>query len=219
MSKQIGMLDPVIRTLVGVPRDHLGVVADMCNKLKDDGEKWQRILSNVLKDQTLLIPLGVVGVVKVPAQERFSVREYFVSKRKIEQGDPKIIHLWEPFERRFYGLKEDSCAEEEFNVYDLTQTSANLPIIAEIGYLEPSRLSQVFSFLKVQADGCEGPLLVDGSGNIFYVQDTFGYLWGMYLRWWKTKNGWAVEIQPYTKGYACHKGRRVFTPKEVKLNF
>ncbi len=68
---------------------------------------------------------------------------------------------------------------------------------------------QMFALLQKQGRGEEGPLLLDGLSNIFYLRDTKGVLRSVHLMW--SSDGWLLYVYQTERPHRWSDGYRVFS--------
>ena len=137
--------------------------------------------------------LALVRTIAVPALPRFVARDHF----KVDTSDSAKVKIWvlgSNFQNHFLGKIEGPADPAELTVHTLTEASRDDRILAELGDLAETTLSQFFSLLSLQGNGeSEGVLLVNWYANITYVRDDEGTLWAVYAYWFSHEGGWFVD--------------------------
>lgn len=133
--------------------------------------------------------LALVAVVKIPAQPRFVASEEFVVNTS-DKAEVKIAFIWDGF-KPFLKKVEEPTEEMELRVSSLTKDSLDEPILAELNNKARVSLSQFYAMLKKQGRGQkDGPLLVNGYANIFYIEGEASLVVRAY--WDAEVGGWGV---------------------------
>ncbi len=159
---------------------------------KVGGEKVARgILDGTLKFQIEKPPvpplLDIIGTHLVPATTSpFVAKEKFTLKK--DGGICSYLHP--DFSSWFLGKTEDAKGETTLRSATLTKDSLDKAILAELGTLAETTLTEMFAMMEAQADGTEGDLLTNGYANIFYVKDVNNVLRAVSASW--SGGGWGV---------------------------
>jgi hypothetical protein len=213
MSKDI--LGSLVRVLVTVPEDRLGLVQDLANKLAgSDGDRWARqgglflrkepcwvigqiaqtpaIPVHPFKSELLLKPVGTITI--AAASERFVAKDRFVVNTE-DDTRVKISNIGNNFTKWFLsgdGKTEDPIAEQTMRYDKLCQISVDMPTVAELGGEEKSEttLTETFFLMGKQWNGGSGALLNNGLANIFRIRDQNGVLRAVFVGWYG--GGWVV---------------------------
>ncbi len=131
--------------------------------------------------------LKLLRTVSVPACRKFSARSTF--------GAPKpAIKLWylgDNFKKNFLPKVEKNIPATELTVSELTMTSVDGPILAELGSKAETSLFHFWYLLSQQPNGEPGVLLTNGYTNIFYIKDVNDTRWAVRADWY-TVHGWRV---------------------------
>lgn len=129
-----------------------------------------------------------------------ATKESFVAAEKLvvnteQDAKVKISRLWRDFETHFLGKVEPAFGGSELKVHKLLGKTLDKPIIDYLGGEEKAEttLTEMFSLMKVQGHGQEGPLLTNGWTNIFYIRDVNGVLWAVDCRW--DGGGWDCDVR------------------------
>ena len=124
-------------------------------------------------DSLLLVPGGTAAVpaLKVP----FVVRVRFVVNTG-RRAEAKISEIWGQFDPWFSDRVEPPFPGSALRYADLSRDSKDGPIITELGGPLKARttLYEMFRLMAAQRNGPKGkagPLLTNGSANVFYVED------------------------------------------------
>jgi len=185
MSKD--MLGTIVRKLVTLPAEVLGIVFDFLEKLADPewvtaSKKFLRKEEAWLKDEELSATIKFNKLLKCVASMAVpEMTEKFVTNWNF-QDDPAIarfrMRVSPNFYDRFGGTAVPPCAARKMNICKLVKCSKDRPIIDELGG-ESSvevNLAQVFWMISQQPDRMYGKLCTNGNMNIFYVRNNEGTL-------------------------------------------
>lgn len=155
----------------------------------------------------LLTPAGTAhadGADEFDASERFY---------KGEVDDVTIGYVNYNFRRYFQVKTERNVESVGLMAYDLDELVQNPKTLTGLSDKATSKtcLAHLWSLLKNQGDGNDdGPLLVNGDGNIFYISDAEGTLWAVRARWGSSYLGWNIRACSLKHLYEWFTGRRVF---------
>lgn len=221
MSKN-DMLAPIVRALVCVPQERLGIIFDTINKIGGaDGELWRKRFAEALREgvkQTTKNILEFIGTTVIPA-----TTAQFVAKGKFvrntgHKAKVKISYLGDNFTEWFLSgdsKTEDPISEQTLCSAKLKKSSVDAPIIAELGgeAKAETALTEVFSLMEKQPNGENGALLTNGYANIFYVRDQHGVLRAVRVGW--DDGGWDVRAGSVEIPDMWHDGSRVFSRNSV----
>jgi len=155
--------------------------------------------------------LEFVGLVTVPATTlKFVASEKFVINTN-KDAPVKISGLGENFKTQFLDKVEEPLTEQELWYHRLKQSSADGPIITELGGEAnvETTLSEMFSLMKAQGKGQAGVLLNNGYANIFYIKDVAGVLCAVYVYW--NDRGWDIDANSVEYPYGWLVGSHVFS--------
>lgn len=150
--------------------------------------------------------LEFINTVTIPARaERFVASEQFVLNygSKAEPG-VLIAYLGDNLKSWFSGKTEGPTAETKLRYSKVVKSSANGPILAELGDRAGTTLAQIWALMELQPNGEDGILLTNGWGNIFYMDDR-----AVHVFWYG--GGWLVRAAPVTGPSWWLDGRRVFS--------
>ncbi len=152
--------------------------------------------------------LALVGSVVLPPTKRFVASEKF-TKEKANVG-----WMGDNFKSWFLDKIEEAAPETNLSYRMLTKASLDDPIISELGGEEKcdTTLANIFTLIERQktASG-DGPLLVNGYANIFYVRDKDGKLRVVSAYWYAVYGYWYVNANPVDNPYGWNAGSRVFS--------
>lgn len=199
------MLGVVVRKLVTLQAEVLGVVCDLLEKLADP--EWVSATKRFLRkedpwtkvEEVKQILLKAITNVALPAIEMFKAKDHF---KVGEVRGVNIGWLGENFKQVFLNGKgkiEVEVPETTLRIHQLIKRSVDEQIIAELGgeKMAETTLAQVWQMFTKQGHGEAGDLRVDGYiANIFYVRDATGALWAVGCRWFSY--GWEVGAGPVT---------------------
>lgn len=197
MSQDI--LGSLVRALVTVPEDRLGLVQDLALKLAgSDGAEWKQQGKRFLRKEPtwenyrvpappqpeLLVEL-VNTVMLAATAEKFVAKDKFVADISPE-AKVKISGTGDNFNNWFLAGDsriEEPIGETELRYHKLLKASVDGPIITTLGGRElvTTGLTHMHSLMEKQPYGPQsgvGPLLTNGWWNIFYVPQTVTKLKG-----------------------------------------
>lgn len=135
--------------------------------------------------------LELVTTVAVPGTDRFVAEEHL--KANGSKAKLKIAFVWDAFASSCLPKVEESVPSGTLKVYKLTTGSVDAEIIERLGVTHESYLADLHAMLEAQPNGEEGPLLTNGSANIFYLRAKDGSLWAVYAHWFVGREGWYVN--------------------------
>lgn len=232
MSKDI--LGSLVRVLVTVPEDRLGLVQDFANKLAgSDGDTWVQQgklffrkepcwtngpVAHAAEPEPTPSILELVSTVRVAATtSKFVAKDKFVVNTK-RNAPVKISAVWDNFTAWFLsgnGKTEDLITEQTLRYHKLRQASVDGPIIQELGgeAKAETTLTEMFSLMEKQKNGEDGVLLNNGYANIFYIRDQNGVLCAVFVLW--RGAGWYVRAGGVTRPFRWDAGYRVFSRNSV----
>jgi len=144
----------------------------------------------------------------VPAStEPILIRNYFKQNTVVQ-----FSTVFAEFKNRFFDKTEGSSAELAYRKYKLLCTSADAPIIAELGGAGKveGTFAAAFAFLQRQPKGQAGFLQTGGYANIFYVRDKKGELCALRVGW--AGDGWVVDAILVSDPLAWHGEHLIFCP-------
>lgn len=160
--------------------------------------------------------LKLIGTVVVPATTGI-----FVAKKKFvrdtsRKAKVRISYPGDNFKTWFLnddGKTEDSIIEQTLRYHKVWKSSADGPIIAELGGEESAEttLPLMFALMEKQGKGEDGVLLTNDYANIFYIKDNAGVLRTVRVNW--VPGGWDVDASSLSVERSCewHTGLRVFS--------
>lgn len=219
MSKD--MLGVCVRKLVRLPADEYGIVYDFLEKLSDPEwikaakeflrkeNSWGKARQAIKKETEALLEL--ITTVTVPAtNEKFVARDRF--KKDTNAATVKISSLGSNFLRWFGDKVEDLIPETVLSCYKLKRSSADCPILGELGGTEEAEttLSVIYALMQKQGHGQDGALLTNGDSNVFYVRDINGVIRAVYVCW--RGRGWSVSARKVGNPRRWYDGHLVFSP-------
>ena len=228
------MLGSVVRALVAMPRERLGLVRDVVHKLGDDeGGVWAKQIIACLKTkpvgedratktkptepsppELLLEPVGTIATSATTSN--FVVKEKFTVDTS-PGAKAKISGTGSNFDAWFGDKVEDPISKQTLRYRKLRQSSVDGPIITELGGEEKAEttLSEMFSLMAKQGNGEDGVLLNNGWGNIFYVRDNAGVLRPVRVNWFD--DGWSVFASSVEDPDGWSDGLQVFSRNLVSV--
>jgi len=166
--------------------------------------------------------LELVSTVVIPATiAKFVAKDKFVINTK-RNASVKISSLGDNFTGWFLSGDskiEDPISAQTFCCHKLRKSSANGPIIKELGGEAKAEaiLSEMFSLLEKQGHGEEGILLTNGWANIFYIRDLAGVLRVVFVRW--CDGDWFVSAYAVESPRVWGGGGRVFSRNSALKSF
>lgn len=198
------MLGRIVQKLARLPEEKLGPLFDLLEKLLGrDGDQWFVAFKLFLRKE---IPrpkiLKYITTVPVSGAKTFVVADHF--RVGINTG-VRIISLGDNFRSHFLGKTESGVASAKLKVYKFTESSPDAPIIAELDGHHEVALAHLWGLLKKQPNGETGPLLINGSANIFYICDAESILWAVVASW--GGSGWRVDadlVKDPDRWFASH---------------
>jgi hypothetical protein len=236
MSKDI--LGSLVRVLVTVPEDRLGLVIDITNKLAgQDGDEWEKEGKRFLRrqpcwrseihDPTLITPkskpellIDLIGTVTIAATaSKFIARDRFVVDTS-HHAEVKISAVWDNFTAWFLsgdGKIENPISKQTLRYGKLRKATVDGPIISStLGGEKKAEttLTEMFSLMEKQKNGEDGVLLNNGWANIFYIRDRNGVLRAVYVYW--IDDGWDVSARSVEYPARWNDGYQVFSRNSLK---
>jgi hypothetical protein len=156
----------------------------------------------------LLIPVGTATV--AATTNPFVVRDRIV-KNTSKNAPVKISYVGDYFKECFYGKTEEAFGGSTLNYRKLSRSSVDGPIIAELGgeARAETTLTEVYALMEAQKNGENGPLLINGYANIFYVRDAKGVLRTVYVH--LDVDGWDVDAHGVTYPSTLNDDYQVFS--------
>src|SRR3989344_934305 len=152
---------------------------------------------------------------------KFVAKDKFVINTK-RNASVKISSLGDNFTGWFLSGDskiEDPISAQTFCCHKLRKSSANGPIIKELGGEAKAEaiLSEMFSLLEKQGHREEGILLTNGWANIFYIRDLAGVLRVVFVRW--CDGDWFVSAYAVESPRVWGGGGRVFSRNSALKSF
>lgn len=137
----------------------------------------------------------------------FLVNNHF----KIQNGDenkPKIVSLSDDFQRNFLNKTEEIKSPSWLYSRELIRNANDDEIIKALPLPRyKTSLAQLYALLQKQSQGQPGYLTVDGTANIFFIENIHGKTQTVRVLWSK---GWLIDSLPLDCAYWL-KGRKVFS--------
>lgn len=180
----------------------------------DNRGEMKKILRTALSPFTktvraqLLIPVGLADVAAITVP--FVARDHFVLNTK-KNAPVKISYLGDNFKDWFLGKEDPLFAGSILKYEKLSRSSLDSTIVAELGGGDQAEvtLTEIFSLMKAQKNGEDGPLLTNGYANIFYVRESTGVLRTVFVYWYGY--GWHVRAFVVTDPRGWDVEGRVFS--------
>jgi len=150
---------------------------------------------------------GVATAVVPASTAQIVIRDCFKRNAGV-----KWSTIWAEFKNRFFDKTEDPIAEVSYRIYKLLHTSADGPIIAELGGESKAEatFTAAFALLKLQPRGEQGFLQTNGYANIFYVKDKNGTLCAVRIGW--ADDGWVIDAISVQDPLAWNGKHEIFCP-------
>jgi hypothetical protein len=166
-----------------------GPLIDLIDKLSgEEGSEWLSSLKLMLKKVSLSV-LRLITTVSVLGAKKFVAADAFGPNNP----DGIKFFLGENFKKNFLGKIEKNVEPAEIAVHRLEEGRRNPEIMAELG---PEKrvisLAHFYNLIKAQAQGQEGPLLVNDYANIACIEDDQGTIWAVGGDWRSCGHGWGV---------------------------
>jgi hypothetical protein len=124
-------------------------------------------------------------------------------------ADVRIAWLGANFSRRFVVKIEAEPGDVALQTYNLTQSSNDNEIIAELNDRQETKLGDVWCVLKRQPGGQSGTLRADVVPNLFFVRDSMGELCVVDVVWGGA--GWEIGASDVGGSRQWPNGSRVIT--------
>jgi len=168
---------------------NLGQIEAVVNKLGGmDGV--YRLLSG-----ELVIVDKAAKLLKFVAEIAVGGTEKFIAADAFGANNPAGIKffLGNNFKKHFLGKIENNVEPATIAVHQLERSSRDANIVAELGpEKRVIKLAHFYELIKAQANGQEGPLLVNGYANIAYIEDGSGSFWAVFAGWGSFSREWHV---------------------------
>lgn len=158
--------------------------------------------------------LELIKHVQLPAVKAFSAKRCFVT-RDTPEG-VKLGWISFSFQQVFLngvGHNEIDIPASELRVHRLRKRSKDETIIDALGGEEVAEtyLAHMWEMMKIQGQGQQGDLLVNGYANMFYIRATNGKLWTVRCRWIARYGNWCVGARPIALPCWWSIGSQVFS--------
>ncbi len=185
---------------------------DQKNWLKDNSnEKIFQIVINGINEElskSASVLSAVIDTIKLEIDQTvFVVSNHF----KVQDGDeniPKIVSLSADFHRNYLKKTEQIKSLSWLYTRQLTRNANDREIIEALPrHRSTTKLAQLYKLLQIQSQGSEGYLAVDGSANIFFIENVLGEVEAVRVLWF---NGWIIDSLPLDAAYWL-KARKVFS--------
>jgi hypothetical protein len=174
-----------------------GLFADLLNAnvAEINRDQFQKIVGKPLS------LLRYLGTTRCPATPLFTVADHFMVDN---QYGVKISYVNGNFKRVFYGIMEQDVPAAIIDIDGLIKDSLDPAILAELNNCAKTYLAYIWHLLSRQPNGENGPLLVNGSINVFYIGD-----WEVSVFW--SSDGWGVFADPVGNLGELDAGGRIFS--------
>ena len=167
-----------------------------------------------LRDELVVkaVELLLVTIVSVTGSEKFVATEAFGENNP----DGIRFHIWDDFRNNFLGKIEEKVPAADIAVHRLEKSSRDPAIMAELD-IDPKvkkgviKLAHFYKLIKAQANGEDGPLLVNGYANIAYVEDKKGSFWAVDALWFGADREWSVNAYSVGNPLGWGDGRQVIS--------
>lgn len=200
MKDKIGS---VVRALIAVPYEYLGILLDLAIKLGGkDGAFWYQRLVTVSKE------------VVESTGDMFNASEYFTTRSG--------LYVWVDFILKILPAYNSPILKRGIEGVDFVNLPRNMSdcvIIAE--YFSSGEevrkhaftLDQIADLIDAQNNGEDGALLNNGYANIFYVVGKNNILFAVGVRWSSGNSNWSIDAFDLVEAYHWDDGHRVFRNK------
>ncbi|GEM_PF-3743236 len=195
MSK--GMLDPVIRALVGVNQKYLPIFGDIANKMQDTevASLLHSRLAKALREKPpkekdtrphhFLKPVVSAVAAVFDPKSLTERKDIWLSPEFID----RILSVAEAFQPTD-DLPSPSC----FDVVEQANDSEIRPELPKDHVYGASEFCyQLSKMTEAQPNGVSGPLLNNGFANIFYVVGKGGGVFAVYVCWDDDHRQWSAD--------------------------
>lgn len=135
----------------------------------------------------------------------------FTATKEIFQKEANVGDFWSGFENNFLGKTEKGVLDINLVGHQLNRRSVDGPIMEELRDKKEVALWHLFSALKLQSQGQEGILLVNGWANIFYIRDKKGSFWAVGAGWDSGRRCWDLGAVPVASAGPWDADYRVFS--------
>lgn len=202
-----------IRKLLNEAFEESGLDRAMSQRVLGKGGDLKAGIKELIAKLAVTDLLELVATVALPAIGIFRTLDHF----KVDRGvEVPIGWIGDNFRCMFLsgdGKLETDVAEATLRVHRLVKSSADAPIIAELGGEEVAEttLAYMFELMKRQNRGQDGVLLTNGWANIFYIRDAKGVLWAVFCNWYSGYRYWYVEAVPVTDPNRWYDGYQVIS--------
>ncbi len=198
------MLGAVVKKLVTLPEEDLGVVSDLLEKFSNP--EWIKATKRMLrKEDPWPLLERLKTTIETPAVEEFRAIDHFRITPDKDRKTAEVVigYIGDNFRNAFLqgdGKIEENIPAGKLQINKLRRASVDGPIIAELGCeaLAETTLAEMFHAMKLQGRGQKGALLTNGCANIFYVRDTEGNLWAVCCYWDSAYEDWRVGAYSIT---------------------
>lgn len=186
------------------PNMDWGMMEAVVNKLGGmDGVK--RFLSDELVVKAAEL-LKFIRDVAVGAVAKFDAADAFGPNKP----DGIKFYLGDNFRKNFLGKIEEGVGAVTIRIHRLEKVSRDPEIMAELGVEKMViKLAHFYEMLKIQNQGQEGPLLVNGYTNIAYIEDEKGTIWAVGAYWRSSDREWDVRAHSVECPRGWDAGRQV----------
>ncbi len=144
--------------------------------------------------------------------QKFVARDAFGENN----ADSIKFYLWPDFQDNYLGKIEENVGSATVAVHQLEKPLRDDRIMAELGIdLKTKKgvikLAHFREMLKAQAQGQEGPLLVNGYANIVYIEDEKGVFWAVHADWSSSGREWGIDANSLGSPNEWHGGNQVLS--------
>ena len=189
-----------------------GLLVDTIEKLSgEDGTEWAEAFKQTLHK-------GVSGLLRKLTEVAVSGSKRFVARDAFGENNSDGIkfYLWDGFKNRFLGKVEKDVEPAVIAIHRLEKVLRDSEIMTELGIDIKTKkrvvnLAHFYEMIKAQAQGQEGPLLVNGYANVVYIEDENGSFWAVYAYWCVDYGGWDVDAYSVTSPNRWSQGDRVLS--------
>lgn len=202
MSKD--MLGIIVRKLVTLQAQVLGIVCDLLEKLSDP--EWVEATKRFLRkenpwpeiQETVSRLLVLVKEVEQSAIAEFSPKDKFrVTPEKDRKTADVIVGYVDPDLQVLLNSRglEPARDAEILRISRMVKAFKFAPVIEELGDKAATTFGRVWQMIEKQPHGEEGDLLVNGNANFFLIEGTDKVL---YCLWNPVDRYWHFRVYPFS---------------------
>jgi hypothetical protein len=148
----------------------------------------------------------------VEERPEFAAGAHFVENHS-ETDDLRIVLLGMSFTNCFVPVVEGRVPATEMISYRVESRATDRELVAEIGTVQPAKLSQILWLMKRQPHGETGPLRTKYAQNIFPVRCIHGDILNVCVSYHANEAGWHVIAIRKDHQEICFPGAQILVPK------